>query len=46
MIWMRKVYLDTTKINGCIGVFVKDAEVILVGITICSMSVKDKNEEG
>lgn len=41
---MRKVYLDKTEINDCLGVFFKDAEVISAGATIYSMSTKDKNE--
>jgi len=42
---MRKVYLDMTKANMCIGVFVKDAEVIPAGATVNAMSVKHKNDE-
>lgn len=42
---MRKVYLDMTQANMCIGVYVKDAEVITAGATVNAMSVKHKNNE-
>ena len=43
---MKKVYLDRTESkNACIGVFVKDAEVIAAGTTVYAMSKKDKNAE-
>jgi len=42
---MRKVYLDETETTMCMGVFVRDAEVIPAGTTISSMSVKHKNRE-
>lgn len=42
---MRKVYLDTTEANGCIGAFSAEADVKTAGTTIYSMSIKDKNEE-
>lgn len=42
---MRKVYLDTTKANMCISVYVNDAEVVLAGTPVNSMSVKHKNSE-
>ena len=34
---MRKVYLDMTQANMCIGVYVRDAEVIPAGTTINAM---------
>ena len=42
---MKKVYLDMTQAKQCIGVYVKDTEVIPAGTTIASMSVKHKNAE-
>lgn len=42
---MKKVYLDMTQAKQCIGVYVKDTEVIPAGTTIASMSVKHKNTE-
>jgi hypothetical protein len=42
---MKKVYLDTTQSSMCISVYAKDAEVVLSGTTIYSMSVKEKNSE-
>jgi len=42
---MRKVYLDQTNAAECMSVFVNDAEVILVGTTVSTMSVKHKNAE-
>ena len=42
---MKKVYLDMTQANMCIGVFVKDTEVIPAGTTVNTMSVKHKNDE-
>jgi len=42
---MRKVYLDTTQADMCISVYVNDAEVVLAGTTVNSMSVKHKNSE-
>jgi hypothetical protein len=42
---MRKIYFDTTEVNGCISAFSTEAEVIPAGTTIYSMSIKDKNEE-
>lgn len=42
---MRKVYLDITQASMCISVCVRDAEVILAGTTVSSMSVRQKNTE-
>lgn len=42
---MRKVYLDTTQADMCIGVCVNDAEVILAGTLVNAMSVKHKKSE-
>ena len=42
---MKKVYLDTTQANMCIGVFVNDAEVVLAGTLINAMPIKHKNHE-
>lgn len=42
---MRKVYLDITQADMCIGVCVNDAEVVLAGTTVNAMSVKHKNCE-
>ncbi len=42
---MKKVYLDTTQANRCLSIFVNDAEVILAGTPINTMSVKYKNNE-
>lgn len=42
---MRKVYLDTTQAETCIGVYVRDAEVLFAGTTVNAMSVKHKNNE-
>ena len=42
---MRKVYLDTTQADMCIGVCVNDAEVVLAGTPVNAMSVKHKNSE-
>lgn len=42
---MKKVYLDKSKENKCISVFLKDVEVVLAGTTVNGMSVKHKNEE-
>jgi hypothetical protein len=41
---MRKVYLDTTQSSMCISVYVKDAEVVLAGTTINSVSVREKKK--
>lgn len=35
---MTKIYLDATKLNGIAFVGIKDAEIILAGTTINSMS--------
>ncbi len=40
---MKKVYLDTTQANMCISVYFKDAEVVLAGASVNTMSVKHKN---
>ncbi len=40
---MRKVYLDTTQADMCIGVCVNDAEVVLAGTAVNAMSIKHKN---
>ena len=42
---MKKVYLDMTQSNMCVGIFIKDTKVIPAGTTIASMSVKHKNAE-
>lgn len=42
---VRKVYLDITEFTEATSVFVKDAEVILAGTTINSMSANDRNKE-
>ena len=42
---MKKVYLDTTQSNICIGVFANGAEVVLAGTTVNAMAVKYKNGE-
>ena len=42
---MKKVYLDTTQADMCIGVCVNDAEVVLAGTPVNAMSVKHKNNE-
>ena len=42
---MRKVYLDTTQADMCIGVIVNDAEVVEAGTPVNAMSVKHKNNE-
>lgn len=42
---MKKIYLDATTLKDCMSVIVKDAEVILAGATVYSMSVKCKNSE-
>ena len=42
---MKKVYLDKSRENKCISVFLKDVEVVLAGTTVNVMSVKHKNEE-
>lgn len=42
---MKKMYLDVTETDGCIGVFVKDVEIVYAGTTVYSMSVKHKNDE-
>lgn len=42
---MRKVYLDTTQTDMCISVYVNDAEVVLAGASVNTMSVKHKNSE-
>lgn len=44
-IFMKKVYLDKTEATMCLGVIVEDAEVILAGATVSSMSVKHKSSE-
>ena len=42
---MKKVYLDTTHANMCIGAIVSDSEVVLAGASVNAMSVKHKNSE-
>lgn len=42
---MKKIYLDVTEIDGCIGVFMKDTEIVYAGTTIYSMSTRQKNAE-
>ena len=42
---MKKVYLDKSKKNMCISVFLKDVEVVLAGTKVSAMSVKHKNNE-
>lgn len=42
---MKKVYLDQTRLDGCVGVFIRDAEVIPAGTTLCAMSPKYRNGE-
>ena len=42
---MKKVYLDKSRENECISVFLKDVEVVLAGTKVNVMSVKHKNEE-
>lgn len=42
---MKKIYWDVSEREGCIGVFVKDAEIVQAGVTLYSMSSKDKNAE-
>ena len=42
---MKKMYLDVTEIDGCIGIFAKDVEIQNAGTTVYSMSVRHKNEE-
>lgn len=42
---MKIVYLDKSKENMCISVFLKDVEVVLAGTTVSIMSVKHKNKE-
>lgn len=42
---MRKVYLDTTQTDMCISIYVNDAEVVLAGASVNTMSVKHKNSE-
>lgn len=41
----RRIYMDAVRRKACIGVFIKDAEVILAGTTVHAMPVKHKNEE-
>lgn len=42
---MKKMYLDVTETDGCIGVLVKDVEIVFAGTTVYSMSARHKNEE-
>lgn len=42
---MKKLYFDITETQGCIGIFIKDAEVLPAGTTVYAMSVKAKNAE-
>lgn len=42
---MKKVYLDQTNATMCVGVYLKDAQIIPAGATISSMSVRHKNSE-
>lgn len=42
---MKKLYLDRTELQDCVGVFVKDAQVINAGTTVNAMSEKHKNGE-
>lgn len=42
---MRKIYLDTIELNEATSVFIKDAEIILIGTTINSMSANDRNDK-
>lgn len=42
---MKKLYYDRSENTDCVGIFVKDAEIIPAGTTVSSMSIKSKNEE-
>lgn len=42
---MRKVYLDKTKNNMCISVYMKDTEIIPAGTLVNAMSIRHKNSE-
>jgi hypothetical protein len=44
---VRKIYLDVTQSSMCLSVYVKEAEIILAGTSINSMSIKerDRNRE-
>lgn len=42
---MKKIYLDQTQLDSCVGVFMRGAEVIPAGATICAMSPKHRNSE-
>lgn len=42
---MKKLYVDQTKNDGCVGYFVKGAELIPAGTTVSSMPVREKNDE-
>lgn len=42
---MRKLYFDTTQTDMCIGIYIKDTEVIPAGTSVNAMSVKHKNSE-
>lgn len=42
---MKKVYLDQCALSACVGVFLRDAEVIPAGATVCAMSPKHRNSE-
>ena len=42
---MRKIYLDDTSLDGCVAVYISDAEVVRAGTSVYSMPVSDKNDE-
>jgi len=42
---MKKLYFDQPQPDGCIGIFLSDAQAIRAGVSISSMSVKHKNSE-
>lgn len=42
---MKKLYLDQSELKSCIGIFLKDTEVINAGTTVNAMSAKHKNTE-
>ncbi|WP_195989443.1 hypothetical protein [Clostridium sp. D53t1_180928_C8] len=41
---MNKVYLDVTKRENCLAIFIEDTEVIKSGTTVYHMNSNDKNE--
>lgn len=42
---MKKVYFDETENHKCIGIFIRDTQVIRAGTTINAMPISDKNEQ-